>query len=321
MYSHSYNNHKYPGTGTGNFQSTNHQDDKKFKYILSIGKKHIAFFLLMMLTIFGLIFLLGIFTGYSIGKKSQIVKSTSVATETPNLDNYNNFDSGAVSQNISNSIDSIEFVSQKVTIDGFNKEATHDVKTLSQEVDASTSAQNHISQNKKNIKPTPISKTKIKSKPRKTRYANKPVPGVKYYYIQVIATENVNNAKRIYDQLKIRKYPVKVKKSNKGEKFLYAIRVGLYKNKKLALRHLRLIRKGGGYTKAFIKSYQITSKIPNKTPRSSDQNSSQSIISYPNTTTSGLSQVESDTVNALAPTKNISPFIENSGEASLPKTE
>ncbi len=293
MYNHSYNNHKYPGTGTSNFQSASHQDDKKFRYILSIGKKHIAFFLLMMLTILGLIFLLGIFTGYSIGKKSQTIQSTSVVTETPTLDNYNNFDSGAVSQNISNSIDNVEFVSQKVTVDAFNKEAIHEVKTLSQEVDKSTSAQNRTSQNKKNIKPTSISKTKIQSQPRKTQYVNKPVPGVKYYYIQVIATENVNNAKRIYDQLKVRKYPVKVKKSNKDGKFLYAIRVGLYKNKKLALRHLRLIRKGGGYTKAFMKSYQVT---PNKISRSSNQSSSQNIISYPNTTTSGLSQVESDTV-------------------------
>lgn len=93
-----------------------------------------------------------------------------------------------------------------------------------------------------------------------TAYETKPLPGVDYFFIQIIATEDLAKAKRIASQLTSKKYLAVVHKSLMGagasKKEVYLVRIGLYKDKEIAKLHLKEIASLGVFSDAFVARYR-----------------------------------------------------------------
>lgn len=91
-------------------------------------------------------------------------------------------------------------------------------------------------------------------------YETKPLPGVDYFFIQIIATEDLAKAKRIASELTDKKYLAVVHKSlmEKGssKKQVFLVRIGLYKDKEIAKLHLKEISSLGAFSDAFIARYR-----------------------------------------------------------------
>ena len=93
-----------------------------------------------------------------------------------------------------------------------------------------------------------------------TAYETKPLPDVDYFFIQIIATEDLAKAKRIASELTDKKYLAVVHKSlmEKGssKKQVFLVRIGLYKDKEIAKLHLKEISSLGAFSDAFIARYR-----------------------------------------------------------------
>lgn len=270
-YHHNYQNRSgYQPYSSTSGQSTS-KSSKQFKYMISVSRKHIVFFLFLIISIFGMFFILGLFTGYKVGRNTTPtitadINLPSLATNTEYAyDNYNNFDTTVLnSEEELQTQDNLEFVSKSVTTDVVASEG--DVLQISGRDGIAPVERPTL---KKPVSKTQVAKSVSITKPVTTSpYIRVPVPGVQYYYIQVIATEDIDRARNIYQRLKVRSFPVHVKKSAKNDKMLYAIRVGLYKTRGLANKHLRRIRNGGGYKSAFMKPYKVDKAVTTSNERS-----------------------------------------------------
>ena len=108
--------------------------------------------------------------------------------------------------------------------------------------------------------------TSPSSRIKETPTASPPVPNIKRettriassghvtkYFIQLVVSSDKKKAERIVKNLLIRKYKGYLRSSKRKTKIYYSVRVGLYEDKKKAVRDLKILKEKGGFKDAFIK--------------------------------------------------------------------
>ena len=88
-------------------------------------------------------------------------------------------------------------------------------------------------------------------------FEKNPIGGKNYYFIQVIASKDENKAKKIAEGLRSKKYLAIIhqKQDIDTGSSIFLVRVGLYKDKKVAIDHLKKIRKSTNMKDAFLNLY------------------------------------------------------------------
>ncbi len=205
-------------------------DKKRFSYIINLTKRQLTLAVFILVLNLGLIF----FLGYVIGVISSN-EGTSIE---------NDITSNSRDENPLNNESEIIFDDNLTSSDLLRL----DNGSPSRKTTLREAQQNQVKRENTSTKQV---KRKSPARPTSNK-ANSNVSGGKFY-LQVIATSSKEKANRIKRQFAKRKYPVFITTEKRNNAELYLVRVGFFKSKENALKHLKIIRTKSPYKETFIK--------------------------------------------------------------------
>ncbi len=201
--------------------------DKKFSYLINLTKKQLILFSTFFFLGISLVFLFG----YLLGSVSQpSPEKSTIANQEKTYDELK------VINNESEIIFDDNLASSEILKKDNPQNLQAPRKTPKQKSIQTSNPNNATKKLKKNISTEKNNQEK--------------------FYLQIIATSSKEKASTIRNAFQERSYPVFVLTQKKQDQELYIVRVGYYKNKENALRHLKVIREKSPYKKAFIKKTQ-----------------------------------------------------------------
>ena len=209
--------------------------EQNYQYLINLNKFRIASLTTAFFSLLSIFFFLGFIIGsFSTSEKNINDKSNHLTKEQQKFYQINQ----------ANKLAAPEKINREAILEGQKIVSS----TTLLEIDG---VDNSKSSERNNLSQKTIQKRTIEV-PATTRIADKNY--IPKYYIQVLASGNSKKVEYFKKELLNRKYKAYTRSfKNKNNQTVYALRVGLYQDKKKIEKDLRLLREKGGFTNAFIK--------------------------------------------------------------------